>query len=138
MSIEINYMDNGMGIVLIGKGTVAGREIMDAKRRIFSTEEKMKKYRYGLIDFSGVDDLKAYGAEVDGLVQLDRDAAEIIPEAVVAIAAEKDIAFGLSRMWQAYMGGIPWEINVFRSRNEAEVWIRETLKAKFGIDPAMA
>ncbi len=44
----------------------------------------------------------------------------------VAIAAPQDLAFGLARMYEAYAGQLPIELNVFRSRGEALDWLRGT------------
>ena len=38
-----------------------------------------------------------------------------------------DLGYGLSRMWQAYTDDIPWNANVFRTRSEAEDWLRKEI-----------
>ena len=45
----------------------------------------------------------------------------------VAIVAERDIAYGLSRMYQAFRSDSPLDLRVFREMNEARAWL--------GLDP---
>jgi hypothetical protein len=40
-----------------------------------------------------------------------------------AIVASRDLDYGISRMHQAYMADFPWELEVFRSIEEACDWI---------------
>jgi hypothetical protein len=137
MPIEIAYLDNGTGILFIGKGTVTGRDILEAKAKTFSSEGKIMQYQYGLLDFSRTDGVEISNTELEKVTELDKKAAAIIPDRVVAIVAGKDVIFGLSRMWEAYMGGAGWETHVYRSRKEAETWIKARVKEKFGIEPTL-
>ena len=44
----------------------------------------------------------------------------------VAMVADKDLYYGLSRMYQAYSGALPFELMVFRSLDDALGWVRQT------------
>jgi hypothetical protein len=35
--------------------------------------------------------------------------------------------FGLSRMWEVFVDQIGWKTKVFRSKSEAELWIKELI-----------
>jgi hypothetical protein len=37
-------------------------------------------------------------------------------------------------MWEIMMDETEWVATIFRTRKDAGVWIRETLKEKFGIE----
>ena len=54
--------------------------------------------------------------------------------AIVALVASQDLIYGLSRMWQVLSEGTNWETMVFRNREDAEAWIKERVKEKYGID----
>jgi hypothetical protein len=56
---------------------------------------------------------------------MDKIAAEINPDVVVALIASKNVMFGLTRMWEVFVDQIGWKTKVFRSKTEAEVWIKE-------------
>jgi hypothetical protein len=48
-----------------------------------------------------------------------------VPNMLVAIAAPRDYAFGMARMWQAFVEDTGWNTAVFRSRAAASDWLRE-------------
>ena len=135
MPIEINYLDGGLGVLFIGEGIVTGEEIITSNRQIFSSEEKMKKVKYGLIDYSSITQFKVSTPEVESIISQEKKAAEYITDGVLAIVAEKNVAFGINRMWEiiAEFRGLQWETMVFRCRADAEVWIRQKVNQKFGI-----
>ncbi|MEW6110042.1 MAG: hypothetical protein AB1632_12885 [Nitrospirota bacterium] len=134
MSIEIKYTDNGTGVIFYGKGRVTGKEIIEANFEVFASKEKAMKYKYGIVDFSGVDELTITDSEMDIIVNQNKEAAEITPGGVIAAIGAKDDVFGIGQMWKAYVAAINWETFVFRSRDRAEEWVKEMVKTKFGID----
>ena len=75
-------------------------------------------------------------SEVEIIASQDKRASEHIPDGVLAVVAKKDLAFGISRMWETIVQitGLKCETMVFRERQDAEVWLRERVKEKFGID----
>jgi len=50
-------------------------------------------------------------------------AGEAHPRAAVAIVAPKDEVFGMARMWEMMVVFTEWKIQVFRSREEADLWL---------------
>ena len=60
-------------------------------------------------------------------------AAAVNPDPLVAIVANSDIAYGLSRMYEALLSGTDWDVRVFRTRPEAVQWIREKAQEKFAL-----
>lgn len=135
MPIKIKFLDNGTGVLHIGTGRITGKDILEAKSATFESEERIRRYHYGLIDYALVDDFEVSGYELELVAARDKRAAMLAPSAFVAIVAIKDFVFGLARMWQAFMGDAGWETHVFRSRGEAEAWIRERVRDKHGTEP---
>jgi len=45
----------------------------------------------------------------------------------VAIAASSDFLYGLARMYEIYASRLPIDVKVFRSREEARVWLCDEL-----------
>jgi hypothetical protein len=135
MPIEINYLDGERGVLFIGAGKVTGEEIITSNRQVFSSEEKMKKVKYGLIDYSKITQFEVSTVEVESIISQEKKASEYIADGVLAIVAKKNVAFGINRMWEsiAEYRGLQWETMVFRHREDAEVWIRQKVNQKFGI-----
>ena len=140
MPIKVRYLDNGLGVLFIGEGIITGDDIIHSNRKIFSSVEKMKEYKYGLIDYSSITKFNVSSSEVETIASQDMKAPEFIPDGVVAIIAKNDLEFGINRMWELISEGysIPWETMVFRVRDAAEKWIKQKVKEKYNIDLTMA
>jgi hypothetical protein len=57
-----------------------------------------------------------------------------VPGLLVAVVAERNVVFGLTRMWEVFVEGIGWEIKIFPSMAEAQSWIRTRAKEKFQLE----
>ncbi len=136
MPIKIKYLDNGLGFIFIGEGLITGDDIINSNKIIFSSKERMKKYKYALIDYSNITHFKVSTPEIEIIVSQDKKASKYIPDGVLAVTAKKDLEFGLARMWEMIVenSGVQWEMMVFRSRPDAEAWIKEKVRKNYGID----
>lgn len=136
MPIQIKYLDDGLGGLYIGEGIVTGEDIISSNRQVFSSEEKMMKIKYGLIDYSNITKFEVSNSEAEIIASQDKEASKYIPDVIIAVIAKKDLVFGVNRMWEIITEntGLQWETMVFRDREGAEAWIKERAKEKFGID----
>jgi len=59
-------------------------------------------------------------------------------DGAVAVVGLRDIAYGLSRMWEAYvaerLARIGWQTRTFRKPDAAIEWLRETLRKAHGLE----
>ena len=134
MPIEIMDLDSGIGNIILGSGVLTAEEYKNAiKTNLSQDSEKFKKSRYCLSDFTEVAKVDVPSSDIELVARLCKDAAVVNPEAVVASVAEKDIAFGLSMMWEILIDETNWEVMVFRKGGDAEAWIKEIVKEKYGI-----
>jgi hypothetical protein len=60
--------------------------------------------------------------------------SKVNPKPVVALVADQDLIFGLARMWELLIDAAERETMVFRKREDAEAWITQKVKEKYGID----
>jgi hypothetical protein len=136
MPIEVRDLDEGVGILIVGTGIVTDKEYVDAhKKYLMQDEDKLKKYRYSLSDYTGVTKAATSTEAITLIANLCKRVAKISPEAVVvAVVANQDMIYGLARMSQILMDETGWEHQVFRNREDAESWIKKRVKEKYGID----
>ena len=136
MPIKIEYLDNGIGFIFIGEGVITGDDIINSNKIIFSSKERMRKYKYGLIDYSNITQFNVSNPEIEIIASQDKKASKYIPDGVLAVTAKKDLEFGLTRMWEMIVenSGVQWETMVFRLRQDAEAWIKEKVRINYGID----
>jgi len=62
------------------------------------------------------------------------DASRVNPNPFVATVVVGDLYYGLARMSDALRYEASWEEMIFDNREEAENWLREGVKKKYGID----
>jgi hypothetical protein len=134
MPIFVKITDGGLGFIMKGEGIITGQELLDAVSYRFASEERIKNYVYGISDYTEVTDSQISSAEVKIVAERDKKVAAINPNLVIAIAAPKDVMFGLSRMFQVYAEETGWDITVYRNLEEAQSKIREKIKEKYGQD----
>jgi hypothetical protein len=134
MPVEVTDLDGGLGNLIVGWGEVTEREYVEALTRHFKQDEdKFSKYRYSLSDYSAVTSVKVPTSAIAKMMRLATVPAASNPDAVVAIVAPHDLIYGLSRMSQKLLQWTSWETAVFRSRDDAEEWIRTRVEARYGI-----
>ena len=135
MALIIKDLDNGIGSLIIGSGVITREEYVSVLKKHLSEDlEKFRKYRYNLADYTAALKVEVLPEDIKMIAGLCKEAAKINNETILARVATKDITFGLSRMAEAFMHETGWEIMVFRTRDEAEAWIRKRVMEKFGIE----
>jgi hypothetical protein len=126
MPYEISYLEDEGGIITTYWGTVTDDEIIQSGKEKLALWGKMKIIRFALTDLSQVEDLNLTSKGI----QINADiSAELLNEnsIIVAFVVPDDFGFGMGRMWQAYADHTGAKSNVFRTRSEAEAWIKQTL-----------
>lgn len=135
MPIEIKDCDGGLGNIIVGRGIVTDKELIDAlKRHLTQDKEKFKKYRYSFSDYTAETKMNISSETIKFIAQQCKEASKINSDAIVATVATNDLIYGLSRMAEALMYETGWETMVFRSKKKAVEWIKERVKDKFEID----
>lgn len=135
MPIDIKVLHDGVGVLYLCHGTVTGKDFIEANRQLLTDNERIKQVRYGLIDETAIDDINMSESEMLTITAQDKKLAGLVPPgAIVAVVAKGDFAFGLARIWESFIEHTGWETMTFRARWKAESWIKEKVKANFGID----
>ena len=127
MAYSTEYTSDGLGVLHRGEGVVTGAEIIAGAAEHHRLEERARKLRYGVVDFSDVKELQVSAAEVNAIADEDRMTASLTPHVVVAVIAPLDHAFGVSRMWETLMDATKWNTRIFRDRDEALAWLRKQI-----------
>ena len=135
MPIDIKFLHEGVGILYLCHGTVTGKDFIEANKQILAFNEHLKLVRYGLIDETALDDIQMSESEMLMITAQDKKIASLVPPgAVVAVIAKGDFAFGPAHIWQSFIEHTGWETMTFRTRWQAESWIKEKVKANCGIN----
>ena len=128
MPMKFTYIGNN-GILAKGIGSVTRDEISEVNRHIYESPQKIQAIKFQICDFTEVNEFDLSAQDIKVLAAQDVSAAKINPKMIIAVVGEKDLIFGLSRMWEVYADeSTGLETCVFRSINDANVWI----EAKMG------
>jgi len=135
MAISIKDLDGGIGNAIIASGIVTGQNYIEKnKKHLTQDKEKFKKYSFSLNDYTEVTQFDVSNEDIEFVIGLCIDASKANRNAIVAIVVDKDFKYGIGRMFSILAEETGWEIMVYRSRVEAEAWIKKRVKEKFGID----
>lgn len=129
MPVNIIHTEDG-GIIFKCEGSVTGQELKEANQIIYKDQNKIKQISYQIVDALDVSDVSISSAETKEIAELDRQAFKIHPAMIIALVAEKDLFFGLARMWESFATDGPFETMVFRKMEDAQQWIKEELKKR--------
>lgn len=138
MPIEFEFLDNGLGFGFTATGNFWGNELIAAASRAYQAEDILRKNKYGLIDYSGVERFNISASEVETIAELSVAASKIAPDRLIAVVAKDDLAFGYSRMWQFLSESINWERMVFRQKGDASEWLKKRAREKFSLTLTLA
>lgn len=126
MAIQINYLDDGIGIEIVASEIVTGDEIISAHEEIYN-EENLKKQKYQIIDRTQCTEYRVSSEEVKKIAELDKAAAKSNPNIIIALVAPTTLQYGISRMWQAFVEESCFLTQIFRDRESADKWIEKQL-----------
>jgi hypothetical protein len=135
MPIDIEGRQDGVGVIYNCRGPVTIDDFFQAGLAFLACPEEIKKWRYCIIDLTAVQSMNTSSRDIRSVVEQNkRIAAVAVPGVILSVASPRDLGFGLSRMWEALMDEVGWETITLRSRAEAESWVHERVRQKFGME----
>ena len=135
MPIEIEDTDSGLGIIITASGILSEEDFFNAGRRVLLKDgDKSNRFKYCLWVYTKTEQIDFSTPALEHIAEMFIKAMKVNPDAIVATVADKDLAYGISRMFEALVIEEGWEIDVFKSKENAVEWIKERAKSKFGID----
>ncbi|HUO65625.1 MAG TPA: hypothetical protein VMT97_18040 [Terriglobales bacterium] len=136
MPLSIEFLSGGRGLELVGSGVLTAQEILEAKGALLRSPERLRELHHALIDITDVTELRVTHDDVLEFVTADMQIALIVPRPMaVAVVAPGDLAFGVARMWEGFAEVTRWNRHVFRSRPEAELWLRPWVEGRLPAGP---
>ena len=119
MAITISDPDGGLGDIIRAEGDISGADLVAGlKEHLAQDPAKFRRYRYSLSDYTAATRIDLPSSSVKTIARYCREASRINTDAVVTIVASRDFAYGLSRMWEAWLEDTDWETMSFRTRAE--------------------
>jgi hypothetical protein len=133
--LPVRLLRNNKGVVFSCQGRVTATEMAEVKSALLARPSAIGSCLFGIVDHTDAERVEYTTADLHRLARLDHALAPYTRQGIaVAIVAPRDLEFGLSRMWQAFVQDNGWDTMVFRNRMHAEEWIRERVSHNFKAD----
>ena len=130
MPIEIHYTDDNIGINFCAVGEVSGKEIIEHLKEVYQSDV-FPSLKYWIVDREKCLKYDVSAKEVNEVAEISKRAAKINPELLEIIISPTDLQYGVSRMYQAYIGDDGFKTMIVRDRKSAD----EYLKTEMGFCP---
>ena len=127
MSIQIKYIEGGLGVEFIGSDVVTGTDIIEANKEIYSNEN-FSRQRYQIVDRTNCAEFQVSNEEIRIIAEQDKAAAKTNPNIIIALISKTDLQYGISRVYSALVGDSGFLTEIFRDRKTAEEWVKKQLK----------
>ena len=126
MPIDIEYTADRIGVIFHATGKGTADDIIKSGESIFR-RENFKDLRYWIIDREKCTEYAVGLSAMHEIAKLDKEAAKINPELLVAIVSRTDIEHIRSIIYKAEMIDGGFRTELFHDRESAEHWIQSNL-----------
>ena len=127
MTVQVKYLENGIGIVINASGIVTGEEVIEAHKEIYN-EDNFKKRKYKIVDRTDCTKYQVYPEDIVKIAEIDDEASRINPNFIIAVISTTSLQHGMTRMWQAYMKNDVFITKNFPDRTSADNWINSYIE----------
>ena len=127
MTVQVKYLENGIGIVINASGIVTGEEVIEAHKEMYN-EKNFKKRKYKIVDRTDCTKYQVYPEDIVKIVEMDDEASRINPNLIIAVISTTPLQHGMTRMWQAYMKNDVFITKNFPDRTSADNWINSYIE----------
>jgi hypothetical protein len=127
MTVQVKYLENGIGVEIIASGIVTGEEVIEANKQIYN-EENFEKQKYKIVDRTDCTKYQLYPENIEKIAEIDDEASRINPNLIIAVISTTPLQLGMTRMWQAYMKNDVFITKNFPDRTSADNWINSYIK----------
>ena len=103
-------------------GVLSGREILEHKARLIN-DPAYDPSMPQLSDLLGIERVEITADDIKAMAQFDAAHVDRRPTHRLAVAATNEVAFGMTRMYQARADGNRSDIRAFRTVEEALFWL---------------
>lgn len=129
MTVQVNYIDGGIGVEVIATGVVAGDEVIEAYNKIYAPD-RLSKQKYQLIDRMQCEKYFLSAGDLKTIADLDKAAAEVNSHIIIAITSPSELMQQAAEIWKSYVKSSHFVTELFTDRASAIAWIEAQLGEK--------
>ena len=109
-------------VYIKASGEITVDEIMMAGAKIFTDREWVNGFHI-LCDYRETTALNLTSGDIRKIIKQDINNSPLFDKSKFAVVADKDLIFGLSRMWEILSENNPIQTMVFRDISDAHRWV---------------
>ena len=124
MAFKIHDQPDQAYILVLMSGRLDDEELLVYQDSIYKTPGFKTKHQ--LVDYGGVTDfaISSDGIRLYTHIGMEREEVKTArPDRKVAFVSPGDVEFGMGRVFMAYAHQLPTNYGVFRTRDEAVIWL---------------
>ena len=127
MTIEIDYIDGGRGVIIRQSDVVTGEEIIQAHDEIYEQHQVVCQ-QYHIVDKSWCTEYDVSSYELELIAGLDCKMTRLNKNFVMAIIESQSLQYNLTNVWQAYVEETILYSKSFSNQVSALRWIKQSLQ----------
>lgn len=122
MSITMKIFPERKLGVIKGRGEVSAEEMIRGDLELYNHPDWRNGFNI-LCDFTEIDQIHLAQVDISRLIESNKIHNPLFNQSKLAVAAAKDLVFGLARMWDTLADDLTMKRAVFRSVDEAMEWL---------------
>jgi hypothetical protein len=124
MPVQINILQDGIGIEFISFGVVTGQEIIEANKKIYN-RENLLRLKYKIIDRTNCTDYRVTPEEIRIIAAQDIEASKINKNILILLVSPTPLQYGMTRMWQVHIESTGFQSEIFKDIESAKEYINK-------------
>ncbi|MFO6425204.1 hypothetical protein [Motilimonas sp. KMU-193] len=117
--------NNDGGLIVKATGDISFDDLSQFKASLYQSSSDVINTHYQILNYTDVTELDLSHEDIWQIALQDKAALQVNPHMLIAIVSNKDVIYGLSRMWSAYTETSPLNTGVYRDIEAAQEWIMQ-------------
>lgn len=127
MPYRIEYREDDGGVITEYSGELTEEEFIQCTQEKFDELDKLTEHRYSISDFTKVTKFSVGMEVIKANAMLSNHALRVHSGGAMEVVVNSNLLMGLGNIWRVFTGGVDTRLKLFRSREKAEIWVREQL-----------
>lgn len=136
MPKRIVYTEDEVGVILYSEGVVTREETLTALDEIY-TDVRFPKMKYWIIDMTTAETSNPSPEDTKQFAERNIIESRRNPGMYLALVANTDHTYAMSRIFQAYDDESQFITHVFQERNVADEWIKSNISPHLSPDSGL-
>jgi len=133
--VRTKQLDAGLGVIIMAEGLVTSQEYDETlTKHLSQPDEVIKKYIYTIVDSTNTTKFSVELKYLKKNAQHCMAVAKINPHVIISMVTESAVLFSVARVWTLLAHATGWNIEVFRTRKDADKWLLQKLHDMHAID----